>query len=187
MAARDAAATAAANQAEESSRRRVRERIQSVAPSFTPDDVIDLELGVFNWTLDFATEAKITRNWRNPRFIKLYLDKAIGVVSNLDQDSYIQNKRLCYRIQEREFLPHDLPMMLPENVFPERWAAIIDKKTKKEESIYEEKPVAMTEIYKCGKCKKRECTYQERQLRSCDEPMTLFITCLNCGNRWRIG
>ena len=74
-----------------------------------------------------------------------------------------------------------------KNVYPEVWKDIIDNKMKKEQHIYEEKPAAMTTLFKCGKCKKRECMFQELQLRSCDEPMTLFITCINCGHRFRIG
>mmetsp|Transcript_2869 Transcript_2869/g.4165 ORF Transcript_2869/g.4165 Transcript_2869/m.4165 type:complete len:268 (+) Transcript_2869:284-1087(+) len=38
--------------------------------------------------------------------------------------------------------------------------------------------------FKCGKCKKRMVTYYQIQIRSSDEPMTIKITCLNCGNRW---
>ena len=40
-------------------------------------------------------------------------------------------------------------------------------------------------ILVCGKCKKRQVDYYEKQTRGADEPMTIFATCLNCGNRWR--
>ncbi len=41
---------------------------------------------------------------------------------------------------------------------------------------------------KCGKCKNnKKFTIIPRQLRSSDEPMSLFITCNICGNHWRIG
>ncbi|CAI9089672.1 OLC1v1024290C1 [Oldenlandia corymbosa var. corymbosa] len=39
--------------------------------------------------------------------------------------------------------------------------------------------------FQCGKCKKRETTYYQLQTRSADEPMTTFVTCTNCNNRWR--
>ncbi|XP_043471376.1 transcription elongation factor S-II [Leptopilina heterotoma] len=42
-----------------------------------------------------------------------------------------------------------------------------------------------TELLKCGKCKKRNCTYNQVQTRSADEPMTTFVLCNNCGNRWK--
>ncbi len=37
---------------------------------------------------------------------------------------------------------------------------------------------AMTDEYKCGKCKQRKCKYSQAQTRSADEPMTTFVTCL---------
>jgi len=42
-----------------------------------------------------------------------------------------------------------------------------------------------TELLKCGKCKKRNCTYNQVQTRSADEPMTTFVLCNACGNRWK--
>jgi len=42
-----------------------------------------------------------------------------------------------------------------------------------------------TDLLKCGKCKKKNCTYNQLQTRSADEPMTTFVMCNNCGNRWK--
>ena len=42
-----------------------------------------------------------------------------------------------------------------------------------------------TDQFLCTRCFKRECTYYEMQTRSADEPMTIFINCLNCGQNWR--
>jgi transcription elongation factor S-II len=40
----------------------------------------------------------------------------------------------------------------------------------------------------CSKCKKRKnISIMQRQLRSADEPMTLFMTCNNCHHHWRKG
>ena len=40
-----------------------------------------------------------------------------------------------------------------------------------------------TDLLKCGKCGKRNCTYNQIQTRSADEPMTTFVLCNECGNR----
>ncbi len=37
----------------------------------------------------------------------------------------------------------------------------------------------------CGKCKCPTTSYFMMQTRSADEPMTIFITCTNCGHSWR--
>lgn len=44
---------------------------------------------------------------------------------------------------------------------------------------------ATTDQFQCGKCKQRKTTYFQMQTRSADEPMTTFVTCVNCGNRWK--
>lgn len=44
---------------------------------------------------------------------------------------------------------------------------------------------AETDMFKCGKCGGRKCTYFQMQTRSADEPMTTFVTCVSCGNHWK--
>jgi transcription elongation factor S-II len=43
----------------------------------------------------------------------------------------------------------------------------------------------VTDMFKCGKCKKRRCTYYQMQTRSADEPMTTFVRCVECNHRWK--
>ncbi|XP_003975497.1 transcription elongation factor A protein 1 [Takifugu rubripes] len=42
-----------------------------------------------------------------------------------------------------------------------------------------------TDLFTCGKCKGKNCTYTQVQTRSADEPMTTFVFCSGCGNRWK--
>ncbi|XP_034412223.1 transcription elongation factor A protein 1 [Cyclopterus lumpus] len=42
-----------------------------------------------------------------------------------------------------------------------------------------------TDLFTCGKCKGKCCTYTQVQTRSADEPMTTFVFCNDCGNRWK--
>ncbi|GAW83434.1 transcription elongation factor [Plasmodium gonderi] len=39
--------------------------------------------------------------------------------------------------------------------------------------------------FQCFKCKAYETVYHQLQTRSSDEPMTTFVTCLKCNNRWK--
>ncbi|KAF9563525.1 RNA polymerase II elongation factor [Mortierella alpina] len=48
-----------------------------------------------------------------------------------------------------------------------------------------EEQQAETDMFRCGKCKGRKTRYYQMQTRSADEPMTTFVTCINCGNRWK--
>ena len=42
-----------------------------------------------------------------------------------------------------------------------------------------------TDQFQCGKCKQRKTTFFQLQTRSADEPMTTFVTCVVCSNRWK--
>ncbi|ORX81670.1 transcription elongation factor S-II [Basidiobolus meristosporus CBS 931.73] len=44
---------------------------------------------------------------------------------------------------------------------------------------------AETDAFRCGKCGGRKCTYFQMQTRSADEPMTTFVTCTICQNKWK--
>ncbi|KAI0519338.1 hypothetical protein KFK09_006782 [Dendrobium nobile] len=46
-------------------------------------------------------------------------------------------------------------------------------------------PKATTDQFRCGRCGQRKCTYYQLQTRSADEPMTTFVTCVNCNNHWK--
>lgn len=67
-----------------------------------------------------------------------------------------------------------------------------EQKLKDEECIRESirasqvaKLEADTDMFQCGKCKQKKCTYYQLQTRSCDEPMTTFVTCTVCNNKWK--
>lgn len=155
-------------------------------PELSTDEVRDLEIGVFNRALEIARVNNTSRAWANPRFRQIYVDVARSAYLNMQPTSYVGNERLLLRVKEREIAPHSVPSMPPENMFPERWNAIADAKVRRDEVVFQELEPTTTDQFKCGKCRKRKCIYQELQLRSADEPMTLFITCMNCGNRWKI-
>lgn len=42
-----------------------------------------------------------------------------------------------------------------------------------------------TDMFICGKCRGKRCSYTQVQIRSADEPMTTFVLCNSCGNRWK--
>jgi transcription elongation factor S-II len=153
------------------------------------DDIYrdDLEIGIYNWCIDYANSKKIFKSWKNNRFTMLYLEKARSILSNIDQTSYLQNQGLLTRLNDKEFLPHEVAFMKPDILFPERWKDTTEAYFKKYEHAYENKVEAMSSDYKCGKCRKRRVVYHEIFSRSADEAAVIHICCLECGNRWKIG
>lgn len=159
---------------------------EAVAQHLTPEQVSDIERGIFNWCIGFATDRGIVKNWNNRVFMNVYADKFRSVLSNLDPTAYVQNQRLLTRLsKENEFPAEQVAFMPRHNVFPEVWQDTMDAKMKREAHMGQSTVTAMTDQFKCGRCKKRECVYHEVQTRSADEPMDLRIYCLNCGNRWK--
>jgi len=145
----------------------------------------DLERGIYNAALQDAEKRHVHRVWENPEFVALYRITAQRVISNIDSASYIQNARLLARLQDGEFKPHDVAFMTYSDLYPESWAPLQETAMKREAKMLEVDKSAATDMFRCSRCGKRECTYYEMQTRSADEPMTQFIRCLNCGKQWR--
>ena len=104
---------------------------------------------------------------------------------NLNAKSTIKNKELLKRLKNKEFKAHELAFMTHQELYPEKWKYLIDKKIKRDKSEGVVDLSAATDEFFCFKCKKRKCSYYQMQTRSADEPMTTFVTCLLCGNNWR--
>ena len=150
------------------------------------DDISNnIEKGIFNNTIIYSNKKGIIKQWDNIFFKKIYIMKAISVYSNLNPESYIGNERFIERLKSNEFQPYNIASMEPLQVFPEIWKPIYDEKEKRNKALYEVNKDMATDIFKCGRCHKKECTYYQLQTRSADEPMTTFVTCLNCGKRWK--
>ena len=143
-----------------------------------------VEMEIYNYTIDKCIETNIVPTW-NILFRNRYVNRSISIYTNLKPNNYVKNDKLIIRLLKEEFTPKELVYMKPQEQMPENWKELIDEKYRKDKVLYETKKEAMTDQFKCGKCKSRETAYYEMQTRSADEPMTIFITCLNCGNRWK--
>ena len=145
----------------------------------------NIEKYLYNACIVSAKDKCIIRKWENPIFKELYISKIRSFYSNICSSSYIQNPDFKDRIVEGTIKPVDIASLSVYDIYPENWSELLDKKIKRDKLKYEMKPQAMTDQFKCRKCGSRSCSYYEVQTRSADEPMTQFISCLDCGNRWK--
>jgi transcription elongation factor S-II len=139
----------------------------------------NLERGIYNFVLQLADEKNIVKKWENTYFVQLYIDKFRSLYTN------IQNPKIRKIITEKQIKPHKLAFMTHQELLPEKWTVLIEDLKIKNQNKYTPKIEASTDNFTCYKCKSKECSYYQLQTRSADEPMTTFVTCIKCGNRWK--
>jgi len=144
-----------------------------------------IEKSIYNHSIEISKQKNINRTWKNEIFKELYLSKVRSIYSNINKDSYIKNPTFLERIKLDKIDLKNIATLSTYDIFPENWKYILELKTKRDKLKYELKPEAMTDAFKCRKCGSRSTSYYEVQTRSADEPMTQFITCLDCNTRWK--
>lgn len=141
----------------------------------TSDQVELIEKGL----VDFSEQYAETQG--TPFLInQIYEDKSEEILCYFENNV---NKELIMSIKNKKIDPLQVAYLKPQELNPDKY----EKITKKKELEELNKNQASTDIYKCSKCKKNRCKTEEKQTRAGDEPATLFVECLECGNKWRIG
>lgn len=151
------------------------------------EQIRNVEIGIFNSAIDHAATMNTRQSWRNATFRVIYVNRARAVLANLIPDSYVGNKALLDRVASGQVQARDVGGLSHDQVCPERWEDLLQTRRQKAEYLATAKPAAMTDQFVCARCKQRECTFTEMQMRACDEPATLFVNCITCGHRWRVG
>ena len=139
----------------------------------------NLEKGILNYSLKVAEEKNLIKKWNNDYFVVIYIQKLKAIINNLS------NKKLYERLLNKELKAHELAFMTHQDMRPDLWDELIELKKIKDENKFSPKIEASTDDFTCSKCKSKKCTFYQLQTRSADEPMTTFVTCINCGNRWK--
>jgi len=138
----------------------------------------NLEKGIFNYTLREAERHKIVKKWDNKHFVQIYVDHLRSIITNLKGD-------ILKQVIEGNIKPHVVAFMTHQELCPEKWCQMIETKTKRDKNKFETNIAAATDAFTCRKCKGNQCTYYQMQTRSADEAMTTYISCIQCGTRWK--
>lgn len=98
-----------------------------------------------------------------------------------------KNPDLRRKVLLGQVKPERLLEMSPEEMASDQRQ--LENQQIKEKALFEcergSAPKATTDQFKCGRCGQRKTTYYQLQTRSADEPMTTFVTCVNCNNHWK--
>jgi len=153
-------------------RKKIDEKLNNEKASF------NLEKGIFNYALKEAENRKIVKKWDNKFFVQIYLNHLKSILNNLN-DKWVE------AINNGDIQSHKLAFMTHQELNHEKWVDLIEAKSKRDKNKFETNLAAATDTFTCRKCKANQCTYYQMQTRSADEPMTTFVTCIPCGNRWK--
>ena len=116
-----------------------------------------------------------------------YVNRVLEIIHNIKDK---KNAEFRENIINGVIKPEDLcTMNAIDMLSKKRQKEIEEEKIKQVDEVradWQEKHGQVTEgVYKCRVCGGKKTIQHEQQTRSADEPMTLFITCLNCKNTWK--
>jgi len=161
-------------------RQKIGQEFINLSSHFSPLMAENMERSIYNHSLKDAGERHIVRKWDNPFFVQLYLDRLRAVYINIKESAEFRA-----RLLSKEIKSHAVGGLTHQDMAPAKWQKLIDEKKIRDENKYTPKLEASTDNFTCRKCKSKKCSYYQLQTRSADEPMTTFVTCLDCGSRWK--
>lgn len=138
----------------------------------------NLELSIYNWTINEAIKLRLLRKWTNRSFVTLYLDRVKSIMNNLTPN-------IISMIIEGTLNTRTLGSKSFYHMNPGRWQNLMAVKMARDKNKGEHTMQKITSQFKCKKCKSDNCTFYSLQTRSADEPMTTFVTCVDCGTKWK--
>jgi len=144
-----------------------------------PQDAVNIEKGIFNYAIEDATRKHLVKKWENIHFVEIYLTRFRTIMNNLKSSPY-----LIEQLRAKKWKPHEIAFLSHYEMSPERWEKLIADKQERDKNIYDVQQKINSE-FKCRRCKSNNCSYYQLQTRSADEPMTTFVSCQECGNRWK--
>ena len=152
------------------------------------ENIRKIEVSLFNYCIIKCKERAIIPTWDTEYFPDMYNKKAMSLYLNLDEKLNIKNNYLLNYIKNtKDFDFYNIAFLPRKDIFPKIWVPLIEENKRKQEIINQSENEASTNSYKCPNrnCGARKAIFKEAQTRSADEPMTVFITCLVCGKRWK--
>ena len=147
--------------------------------------VQNFEKNTSNWDYLRTKEKGDTPASNNRNHVQRYKQKFLSMMYNLKKSPFLKDK-----ILKGELKTSSVINLSPQGLWPDGpWARMVEKKAdedmKKQYASNIMNQPDYKGLFRCGKCKSYKTTYYEMQTRSADEPMTVFITCHACNNRWK--
>lgn len=139
---------------------------------------VTIEAGIY----EFALVYSLINNIDISLIPAIYNDKLKSILCHCDTKSHLYVKKLHSMIIKQDTNLQLIAFMQPHEMNEDVWIEILKRHTLRD---YYKENIASTDLYKCRNCGESKTQAVQVQTRSCDEPMTIFITCLVCKNRWK--
>lgn len=152
--------------------------VAKFAEKIEPALASNLEKGIYNWTISESNSRKNVKKWNNKYFVLIYKDRFRSIWTNLSQE-------FIDKINNRDIKPQTFAFMTHQELNPAKWEESIQRKMLRDKNKYETNIEATSNSFKCRKCHSIKTSHYQLQTRSADEPMTTFVSCINCDARWR--
>lgn len=166
----------------------IRDKVVSNFSELMKEDLAtELERSILQVVADQGVKENIDVDWNNRVFWNLYRSRCMSFYENLKgTSSYVGNREnWLEKLINGEVTPKSLAEMSAVDLCPARWKASIEKIIEAEKKLYSKDQSAAIFMW-CSGCKKKtKCDYYQMQTRSADEPMTTFVTCLECDRKWK--
>ena len=149
--------------------------------------VKELEDSILHAVSDESIKEGIEIDWGNRIFWNMYRNRAISLYENLrGTNSYVKNtESWLEKLKKNEISPRSFVQLSSVELCPARWKDVVSKVIENEKNLYSKSESASIMMW-CSGCKKKtKCDYYQMQTRSADEPMTTFVTCLECDRQWK--
>lgn len=127
----------------------------------------------------------------------VYTDKARSLCFNMKKNSQLRSNLLMgsiaadelVKMSSEELATSEKTHARNAEVDKLRESRLLDWDTKNESKINDmcgiKGDLLQASLFTCGRCKSIKTTSTQKQTRSADEPMTVFVLCLDCGKRWK--
>lgn len=140
----------------------------------------ELEKFILQRCIRDCTKQQIEVSWANSKFWHHYRGRCIQFYENMKKN----NGEWIKKLNNDEISTETFADMNAVDLDPYCWKEHIEKQIEKDKHLYKNSNASI--FFHCSSCKKKtRCDYYQMQTRSADEPMTTFVTCLECDRRWK--
>ena len=146
---------------------------------------IQLEESILHVVCEQAIKENIDVDWNNRVFWNMYRSRAISFYEYCRRSTSSDDGKWMLNLKQREITTREFAEMNAVDLCPSRWKDAVERIIESEKKLYSKNESAAIFMW-CSACKKKtKCDYYQMQTRSADEPMTTFVTCLECDRKWK--